>query len=269
MGCCCSSESDDEDLNDNLLNDESSDNLSSRLTDEFQGPTGDEYPIWVKDELVNECFNCELRFNLTERKHHCRRCRNIFCYACTSYKSMILAYNLKNEVKVCNECKTDLVSENNYLSIQKKVLINGENFIRYRMMGLTKYIVKLRLTSCGETLIYSNINENKSESVEIPMSSVEKITMISLSTLEISTKSKTYLFESDSLNTLKLWIESLNKSLYYYKQPTMRVKTDNNRSLKEESSRKMKNDLEQSRIAQATRENRNKALNNIRNKYGV
>ena len=84
---CCGSDSDVVDgsklkrglLNSNHLKDDS-DTIStgnSALEDDRKGPMGDTFPTWVKDEFANNCYACLLQFNiLTDRKHHCRRCRN-------------------------------------------------------------------------------------------------------------------------------------------------------------------------------------------------
>ena len=34
---------------------------------------------WVKDEGGDSCSGCSVRFSLTERRHHCRNCGQLFC----------------------------------------------------------------------------------------------------------------------------------------------------------------------------------------------
>ncbi|XP_006811901.1 uncharacterized protein LOC102810146 [Saccoglossus kowalevskii] len=43
---------------------------------------------WVENSERSECVNpsCKLKFSLTERKHHCRRCGEVFCWTCTNYQ---------------------------------------------------------------------------------------------------------------------------------------------------------------------------------------
>ncbi|KFO35303.1 WD repeat and FYVE domain-containing protein 3 [Fukomys damarensis] len=38
---------------------------------------------WVKDEGGDSCSGCSVRFSLTERRHHCRNCGQLFCQKCT------------------------------------------------------------------------------------------------------------------------------------------------------------------------------------------
>lgn len=37
---------------------------------------------WVDDSMVDACQSCNVRFSFYKRKHHCRMCGRIFCYAC-------------------------------------------------------------------------------------------------------------------------------------------------------------------------------------------
>lgn len=37
---------------------------------------------WVRDESVTKCHRCQKYFSLILRRHHCRACGNIFCFAC-------------------------------------------------------------------------------------------------------------------------------------------------------------------------------------------
>lgn len=34
---------------------------------------------WVQDPARNTCTQCQQKFTLAERKHHCRNCGHIFC----------------------------------------------------------------------------------------------------------------------------------------------------------------------------------------------
>jgi len=34
---------------------------------------------WIKDDLVESCTNCGIKFTFSERRHHCRNCGHVFC----------------------------------------------------------------------------------------------------------------------------------------------------------------------------------------------
>lgn len=40
--------------------------------------------VWVNDNMVTKCHWCNADFSFLVRKHHCRSCGNVFCYACTN-----------------------------------------------------------------------------------------------------------------------------------------------------------------------------------------
>nr|CAG8530239.1 2808_t:CDS:2 [Entrophospora candida] len=42
------------------------------------------HPKWENDENVQECRQCQKKFNFWIRKHHCRRCGQVFCDKCSS-----------------------------------------------------------------------------------------------------------------------------------------------------------------------------------------
>ena len=41
---------------------------------------------WVNDETTQKCGECLQEFTWFRRKHHCRACGRIFCYACTQHR---------------------------------------------------------------------------------------------------------------------------------------------------------------------------------------
>eukprot|EP01102_Stenamoeba_stenopodia_P016564 TRINITY_DN5800_c0_g1_i4.p1 TRINITY_DN5800_c0_g1~~TRINITY_DN5800_c0_g1_i4.p1 ORF type:complete len:355 (-),score=108.27 TRINITY_DN5800_c0_g1_i4:60-1124(-) len=52
---------------------------------------------WVPDNEVNNCLNCNAPFSLFSRKHHCRKCGQIFCGACSSRRT-------RTNERVCDAC---------------------------------------------------------------------------------------------------------------------------------------------------------------------
>lgn len=63
---------------------------------------------WVAD--CSNCSNCNVKFGIFIRKHHCRKCGNIMCSNCTVLQNMsLLTLELKQDssfaaLKVCKNC---------------------------------------------------------------------------------------------------------------------------------------------------------------------
>merc|ERR1719150_1095420 len=57
---------------------------------------------WADDAEVNECLSCRNTFSLTNRKHHCRNCGQIFCSDCSSKRATMS--NFRNPQRVCDGC---------------------------------------------------------------------------------------------------------------------------------------------------------------------
>jgi len=62
---------------------------------------------WAPDDQVTQCRLCEKEFNLARRKHHCRKCGEIFCAQCSD-NTMSLPSSAK-PVRVCDGCHVYLL----------------------------------------------------------------------------------------------------------------------------------------------------------------
>lgn len=58
-------------------------------------------PTWLEG---NFCFNCNMKFNISHRKHHCRHCGRVLCKQCTAHQVPILKFDLSKPVRVCEVC---------------------------------------------------------------------------------------------------------------------------------------------------------------------
>jgi hypothetical protein len=63
----------------------------------------DEAPIWVPDSATKTCQDCKEKFTTIRRRHHCRRCGNIYCSDCLPYKVVIPGISDK-PVVCCKDC---------------------------------------------------------------------------------------------------------------------------------------------------------------------
>uniref|UniRef100_A0A0N5ALE5 FYVE-type domain-containing protein n=1 Tax=Syphacia muris TaxID=451379 RepID=A0A0N5ALE5_9BILA len=73
----------------------------------------DEYaPPWVPDPSSTTCMTagCGTKFNLVNRRHHCRCCGSLICRSCTGYAPVKRGTVYVRE-KVCPKCFTDIVKK--------------------------------------------------------------------------------------------------------------------------------------------------------------
>ncbi|BHF63245.1 early endosome antigen 1 [Sparganum proliferum] len=65
---------------------------------------------WVADESASACSNCQREFSISLRKHHCRRCGDVFCQTCSTKKATMPAS--KSPLRVCDACFSELTGSN-------------------------------------------------------------------------------------------------------------------------------------------------------------
>lgn len=65
---------------------------------------------WVPDVAVNACMLCKSEFSFWNRKHHCRRCGAVVCYACSGNRTKFIFKEItpdkvaEEEMRVCDPC---------------------------------------------------------------------------------------------------------------------------------------------------------------------
>uniref|UniRef100_K3WUK0 FYVE-type domain-containing protein n=1 Tax=Globisporangium ultimum (strain ATCC 200006 / CBS 805.95 / DAOM BR144) TaxID=431595 RepID=K3WUK0_GLOUD len=65
---------------------------------------------WVPDVSVNACMLCRSEFSFWSRKHHCRRCGAVVCYACSGSRTKFIYKEISpdnmddEEHRVCDLC---------------------------------------------------------------------------------------------------------------------------------------------------------------------
>lgn len=60
------------------------------LTPRWTSPTPHQLNAqWERDEAVQQCRECQRRFNFLTRRHHCRKCGRIFCDRCSSHRVLL------------------------------------------------------------------------------------------------------------------------------------------------------------------------------------
>jgi len=91
----------------NLPNDTTGDDVSidpsldpSAVSEDLKA----QLPRWRKNDDVVTCPLCSARFNLTRRRHHCRKCGLIVCNECSSQRVRVFAEVYSEPQRVCDSC---------------------------------------------------------------------------------------------------------------------------------------------------------------------
>jgi len=78
-------------------------------------------PPWVPDEEQNKCWSCNTGFGvILNRKHHCRKCGNIFHDKCAPHFMEIKEHGYKDPVRICTACHKSLVRVSEKAKPQKE-----------------------------------------------------------------------------------------------------------------------------------------------------
>merc|ERR1712038_1825926 len=70
---------------------------------------------WIKDSDRLRCMNenCNAQFTKLKRRHHCRRCGEIFCQKCVNNKVSFKSTTGQTTARVCLACFSKITNEQN------------------------------------------------------------------------------------------------------------------------------------------------------------
>ncbi|CAM9372636.1 unnamed protein product [Ectocarpus sp. 12 AP-2014] len=62
-------------------------------------------PKWLPDEDTASCSGCGRDFDWARRRHHCRLCGGIFCYACSQFRALLpRSFGSRDPQRLCQPC---------------------------------------------------------------------------------------------------------------------------------------------------------------------
>jgi len=82
-------------------------------------------PAWTPDKEVENCVACPTKFDFLRRRHHCRRCGQIFCGKCTSQKVQFHRMGFVDPVRLCKPCSDVTKKEEDFFNNDLKLLLTG------------------------------------------------------------------------------------------------------------------------------------------------
>lgn len=100
-------------------------------------------PEWQEGDC---CHRCRTNFNITNRKHHCRNCGQIFCNKCWG-KSGFAQVSDEKEVRVCDTCY-DLLNQSARISLVEALKAKENDLPAEYLSSPLAKVRCLRVYSC-------------------------------------------------------------------------------------------------------------------------
>lgn len=101
-------------------------------------------PYWVPDNSTNNCMQCNLKFSILRRRHHCRCCGQLLCSSCCCLKAKLEYTNSNVEVRICIQCDDTLSKfEHENMTINSMIdqnSIQGTNDINPHSVGTSNSV---------------------------------------------------------------------------------------------------------------------------------
>lgn len=119
-----------------------------------------EEPPWVPDQQCPTCIQCNHKFDLMKRRHHCRRCGKCFCGTCCTEKVPLPRMGFVDPVRLCDGCVDVTKKENEFYNKHLKLLING-TFLLLTGGDVENETSYCQLTSSHREVLFSRQKPDK------------------------------------------------------------------------------------------------------------
>jgi len=220
-------------------------------------------PEWVHDTEATTCFNCHQQFDLIERRHHCRRCQNVFCGKCSKYKRPVLLYQLNTPSRLCANCYEEVPQENEFIAHHLPLLQEGSTFTQKVMLG--KKPVVMKLNTVTSALEYRELGKS-GRAQNIFLHSVTSVGKDSSQGFQINIKGETaVVLQANSGKERDLWVTALSEASQRVRAPDLKTQVEMER--RKQASRKKMFDFQME--TNRKKEQRASQRQQIANKYGL
>ena len=223
-------------------------------------------PVWEQDSNAVQCYNCSIAFTLVERRHHCRRCGNVFCERCSSKRIELLLFQLRTPARVCDNCFRIAPRENEFVGVHLPRLRAGTKVRKRGLLGST--VGELRLTREGDVLNF--IEEGGKNKISIPLLQITDCTNVSDITFamiwEKDRRAEIH-FDAYGRGEKESWVRSVREAVARSRLPNVAEEVEAERKRrKAETARKlaMRRAFES---AERRRENNKAKREKLREKY--
>ncbi|XP_014674613.1 PREDICTED: zinc finger FYVE domain-containing protein 21-like [Priapulus caudatus] len=126
-------------------------------------------PHWVPDKECSRCTGCQARFDFLKRRHHCRRCGQIYCSVCSGNLTPLPRMCFLDPVRLCARCSTVTTKENEFFDKQLKALTTGSTFKLLPISDVTmdQFIVTCKLSPDYRFLEIDGMPEDTLEPIDV------------------------------------------------------------------------------------------------------
>ena len=98
-------------------------------------PKGADKSNWVPDKQCDQCTHCQLHFTIRRRRHHCRKCGQVFCAACSKDKIAIPADHAvaaaeAGPKRVCRPCYFALSEHGSWADLRVSSSFQAQKKVR-------------------------------------------------------------------------------------------------------------------------------------------
>lgn len=124
---------------------------------------------WINDDLVSNCTECTAKFSVFIRKHHCRKCGQIFCSECSKYTGKLdsdAKFNLSGFIcRLCKSCYEDFLLASDGKVWSAEGLRDSPSSGNLKFISLPAEIAKDASKSVNSSLTVDNISPDQAESI--------------------------------------------------------------------------------------------------------
>ena len=113
----------------------------------------------MPDRLCHQCSDCETRFTIFVRRHHCRVCGRIFCHSCSNQTipGHLVRPSLSGNIRVCRACERLFYEVNATRQTQNTpALISLQTTLKGRSGSLSNTTEQLSSLDVGDNILLSS-----------------------------------------------------------------------------------------------------------------
>ena len=113
----------------------------------------------MPDNKCHQCSDCETRFTIFVRRHHCRVCGRIFCHSCSNHTipGHLFRPSLSGNIRVCRACERLFYEVNATRQTQNTpALISLQTPLKGRSGSFSSTTEQLSSLDVGDNILLSS-----------------------------------------------------------------------------------------------------------------